>query len=131
MLEAKTISVSIGRPWRELYDEIWRPEAFSRWASGLAKSAIVRDGESWKAEGPEGPIRIRFTEYNAFGVMDHYVDVGSGPEIYVPMRIVGNEDGAEVVFTLFRQPGMSDAKFLEDAEWVQRDLRALQALFAK
>jgi hypothetical protein len=130
MLESKTMNVSINRPWRQLYDEIWRPKAFSRWASGLTKSAIIRDGEYWKAEGPEGPIRIRFTEYNPFGVMDHYVDVGSGPEIYVPMRIIPNGNGAQALLTLFRQPGMSDAQFLADAEWVQRDLRALQSLFA-
>jgi hypothetical protein len=68
------------------------------------------------------------SRFNPFGVMDHFVDVGSGPEIYVPLRVVANGNGAEVLLTIFRQPGMSDAKFLADMEWVQRDLRALRAL---
>jgi hypothetical protein len=88
------------------------------------------DGEWWTTEGPEGPIRIRFSEHNAFGVMDHYVDAGAGAEIYIPMRIVENGEGAEVLFTLFRQPGMSDEKFAADANWVEHDLRTLNGLIA-
>jgi hypothetical protein len=88
---------------------------------------MEEDGQFWKAQGPEGPIRIRFTDQNSFGVMDHYVDTGGGSEIYVPLRVVPNAEGAEVMLTLFRQPGMSDAKFLADIEWVQRDLLALRA----
>lgn len=128
MLEARTISVSIGRPWLDLYEAIWRPECFPNWASGLSKSSLQKDGIVWKAEGPEGEITIRFTDRNAFGVMDHYVDLGSGAEIYVPLRVIPNSGGAEVLLTLFRQPEMTEAKFLADVEWVQRDLVALKAV---
>jgi len=123
------MSISVDRPWRELYDAIWRPEIFPKWASGLSQSSIERDGDWWNAKGPDGRIRIRFTDHNLYGVMDHYVDVGSGSVIYVPMRVIPNGTGAEVLLTLFRQPGMSDAKFLADAEWVQCDLLALRSLF--
>ena len=128
MLEARTLSVSIDRPWSDVYEMVWRPEMFPRWASGLSQSSLERHGDAWRAEGPDGAVGIRFTDHNPFGVMDHFVDVGSGPEVYVPLRVVANGNGAEVLLTVFRQPGMSDAKFLADMEWVQRDLRALRAL---
>lgn len=128
MLEARTISISVDRAWKDLYESIWRPECFPRWASGLSGSSFEKDDDVWKAHGPQGPVRIRFTGHNPFGVMDHYVDVGSGQEIYVPLRVIPNSEGAEVLLTLFRQPGMSDEKFLADVEWVQRDLAALQAM---
>lgn len=131
MLESRTISITIDRPWRELYDAIWHPEAFPRWASGLSKSSLEKEGDHWMADGPEGRVKIRFTDHNAFGVMDHYVDTGAGPEIYVPLRIIANGDGAEVLLTLFRQPGVSDEQFATDAEWVSRDLAALRALMAQ
>jgi len=54
--------------------------------------------------------------------------LGDGSVIYVPLRVISNGDGAEVLLTLFRQPGMSDAKFAADAEWIGRDLRALKTL---
>ena len=126
MFEARTISVSIRRNWQELYEALWRPEQFPNWASGLGNSSLRKEGGEWHAAGPEGPIKIRFTGHNGFGVMDHWVDLGGGRVIYVPLRIVGNENGAEVLLTLFRQPEMSDGKFAEDAEWVRRDLSALR-----
>ncbi len=131
MLEARTISITIARHWEDVYEAIWRPEDFPRWASGLSASPLVREGDRWSAAGPEGPVRIRFTDRNAFGVMDHHVDTDVGLEMYVPMRIIPNGGGAEVLVTLFRQPGMSEAKFSADAEWVLRDLLTLKALVTR
>ncbi len=128
LLEARTIGIAVDRPWRDVYEAIWRPERFSIWASGLIKSSLEPAGDWWRAEGPAGPIRIRFTERNPFGVMDHTVDLGSGPEIYVPLRVIQNGTGAEVLLTLFRQPGMSETAFLTDLEWAQQDLLALRAM---
>jgi len=130
MLEPITISVSINRDWQDLYNAIWRPEAFQSWASGLADSTLEEYGDHWKAHGPEGSVTIRFTGHNQFGVMDDYVRLSSGEEIYVPLRVFQNAAGAEVAFTLFRQPGMSDEKFESDAAWVRRDLAALVAQFS-
>ena len=45
MHEARTVSVSIARPWEEVYEAIWRPEDFPKWASGLSASPLVRDGD--------------------------------------------------------------------------------------
>lgn len=131
MLESRTISITINRNWNDIYEAFWRPENFKKWASGLSKSSLTKDGDTWKAEGPEGSVRIRFTGHNDFGVMDHYVIASNGSEIYVPLRIIQNGDGAEVLLTLFRQQDMSDAKFIADAEWVERDMLTLKALAAK
>ena len=128
MLHAKTISTFVGRGWREVYDAFWQPENFPKWASGLSKSGLLKEGGSWKAQGAEGPITITFTDYNAFGVMDHWVDLGHGGQVYVPLRVVANGSGAEVLLTLFRQPHMSDEQFEQDVEWVTRDLASLKAL---
>ena len=130
MLDVLTITVSIDRDWQDLYNAIWRPEAFPSWASGLANSTLEECGDHWKAHGPEGSVSIRFTTHNQFGVMDHYVCLSSGDEIYVPLRVFQNGAGAEVAFTLFRQPGMSASKFEADAAWVRHDLAALSARFS-
>jgi hypothetical protein len=128
MLPARTFSISIRHEWRAVYERIWRPDCFARWASGLAQSELREEGEQWLANGPDGPIHIRFTPHNAFGVMDHYVDTGCGEEVHVPLRVVQNGDGTEVLITLFRQPGMDEDRFAADIKWVDRDLKALKAL---
>lgn len=126
MLPARTYSISIARDWRELYEAIWRPEIFPKWASGLTDSELRPDGASWIADGPDGAIRVRFTPHNELGVMDHVIDTGDNQHVHIPLRIVPNGDGAEVMLTLFRQPGMSDEVFARDAKWITRDLRRLR-----
>jgi hypothetical protein len=60
------------------------------------------------ADTPEGPVKIRFTERNDFGILDHHVVVRPGVDIYIPMRVIANGTGSEVIFTLFRLPDMTD-----------------------
>src|SRR5574341_1056014 len=119
--ESRMISIRINRPADVVYDFMSVPENFPKWASGLGKSLTKIDGE-WIAETLQGPVKIRFTERNAFGVLDHYVMPRPGLEIYIPMRVISNGAGSEVLFTLFRLLGMSEEKFTDDAEWVIRDL---------
>lgn len=128
MLPARTYSVSINQDWRALYETIWRPEYFPKWAGGLSESALIQDGETWLAEGPDAPIRITFTPQNDYGVMDHWVDTGDGNAVHVPLRVVQNGDGAEVMLTLYRQPDMDDERFSADSKWVVADLRKLKRL---
>lgn len=130
MLEARTLSITVARDWRALYEALWQPESFPFWASGLSTSPLEPDGDAWKAQGPEGPIRIRFTGHNAFGVMDHWVELPNGRVVHVPMRVVANGEGAEVMLTLYRQPGMSEDAFRRDQDWVRRDLQHLRERFA-
>jgi hypothetical protein len=128
MLPARTYSVSINHNWQALYEWIWRPDFFPKWASGLAESDFRREDDQWLAQGPDGPIRIRFTPHNAHGVMDHSVEFRDGKMVDIPLRVVRNGDGAEVMLTLFRQPDMDDERFAADAKWINRDLRALKLL---
>jgi hypothetical protein len=128
MPDVRQICVSVRCGWQALYERFWRPESFPLWASGLSDSGLEQAGEVWRAQGPEGPVTIRFTPHNPFGVMDHWVDLGAGREIYMPLRVIGNGDGCLVTLTLFRQPEMTDETFAADAAWVARDLQTLKGL---
>ena len=125
--EARRISVAIERSASEAYDFLSRPENFAKWASGLAGS-LRKAGEDWIAETPEGRATVRFSERNAYGVLDHAVTLPHGTTVYVPLRVVPAGGGCELVLTLFRRPGMSDEKFAADAEWVMRDLGAAKRI---
>ena len=128
---SRTISVSIDRDWREVYDFASVPQNFPRWAAGLG-TRFERSGEEWTAQDPDGrPIRIRFSRPNEFGVLDHVVIAEGGAENRNAMRVVANGTGAEVMFTLLRTPGMTEDAFAADAAAVERDLNALKALLER
>jgi hypothetical protein len=125
--ESRTLSVSINRPPDEVYSFVFNPENLPEWAKGLCKSIRKTNGQ-WIADTPQGPMRVRFAERNRFGVLDHYVNPAPGVEVYVPMRVLSNGTGSEVMFTLFRLPKMSDDKYAEDTGLVQQDLRTLKSV---
>jgi hypothetical protein len=98
-----------------------------RWAAGLGGSIKNVNGD-WIAESPMGRIKVKFAEKNKFGILDHEVTLPSGAKFYNPMRVFPNNDGSELIFTLYRQPEMSDQMFAQDAEAVTRDLEKLKTL---
>jgi hypothetical protein len=130
LLESKTISVSIGRDPREVYEFVSDPANLPEWAAGLG-SSIEEINEEGNASTRQGTAKIRFVDRNNFGVLDHYVTPTPGAEVYVPMRVVPNADGAELLFTLFRLPGVTDEKFEQDKTLVLTDLMALKHLLER
>lgn len=129
-VETRTVSVRIERPFAEVYDFLVRPENWNQWATGLGKS-IHKTPMGWVAETDQGESNVRFTPRNSFGVVDHYVMRRSGPEVYVPMRLIANGEGCELLFTLFREVKMSDEQYDRDMEFVKKDLNALKAVVEK
>lgn len=71
-------------------------------------------------------MNVRFAPPNDFGILDHYLKPNPNIEVFVPMRVVANGAGSEMIFTLFQQPGMSDGNFAKDMEMVKQDLQTLK-----
>lgn len=124
-LTSRTLQVSISRPPVEVYDFVADPENLPKWARGLCRS-IRRSEAGWIVGTAQGEINIRFAEKNSLGVLDHYVTSAPGLEIYMPMRVVANGAGSEIIFTLFLHPGVSADNFAEDIGLVERDLETLK-----
>lgn len=128
MQAVEHISVYIDRPTAEVYRFASNPANLPRWAAGLAKAAVTQEGNEWVAEAPFGRVRIAFAPVNPFGVMDHDVTLESGIVVHNPMRVVAHGPGSEIIFTLFRQPGMTDERFRADKAAIENDLRTLKTL---
>lgn len=126
LLPVRHISVGIERPPARVGAYLAEPANFAFWATGLGSTLRPVDQGEWLAEGPSGPMRIRFSEANSYGVADHVLLLPGGGEIVAPLRVLANGDGSEVVFSLFRRPAMDEAEFERDAEWVRNDLLRLK-----
>lgn len=128
VLTSRTISISIDRSPSDVYEFVRVPANLPRWASGLGGTVTDRDGE-WVIDVPgAGPATIRFAPANDYGVLDHDVVLTSGEATYIPMRVVPNGSGSELLFTLFQRRNVSDRGFARDAAWVTRDLESLREL---
>lgn len=129
-VESRVIAVRIDRPFDHVYGFLVDPANWNQWAFGLGKN-IRRSGNGWIADSDGGVSRVEFTPRNRFGVVDHTVIRSSGQRVYVPMRLIANGTGCELLFTLFREPNASDAQFASDSAFVERDLEGLKKILEK
>lgn len=127
-MPARIIHVSIERDWRDVARFVLDPENMAQWAAGLG-AGFERKDDHWVVDGgPIGEIEVRFAPANDLGVADHEVTMPDGTRVQNALRIVPNGDGAEVMFTLLRQPAMSDANLEADADHVRKDLEKLKSI---
>jgi hypothetical protein len=125
--ESRHISVWVGRAAGDVYGYAADPRHLPEWAPGLGSAVEQVDGR-WYVETPMGQAGFAFAPRNEFGVLDHDVTLPSGEVVYNPMRVIPGDGGCEVVFTLRRQPGMSDDDFARDAGLVAADLARLKRI---
>ncbi|HEX5117577.1 MAG TPA: SRPBCC family protein [Pseudonocardiaceae bacterium] len=128
--QSRHVSTTIDRPAGDVYDYASNPANLPAWAPGLTNSVELVDGR-WTAESPMGRIVIAVAPRNEFGVLDHDVTVASGETFHNPMRVIGNGEGCDVVFTVRRQAGMTDDEFARDAGLVQADLERLKQVMER
>jgi len=129
-IESRTLSVRIDQPFAKVYEFLVDPANWNSWAFGLGKSLRQSVG-GWIADSDGGTVKVRFTARNPYGVLDHTVIRPSGTQVHVPMRLITNGRGCELLFTLFREPDITDERYNGDAKFVQSDLSRLKQLLEK
>nr|AGU11998.1 hypothetical protein [uncultured organism] len=120
------ISVSINRKPQEVYTYAANPENLPKWAAGLAGAKIHREGDIWISDSPMGKVKIKFAAKNDFGVLDHDVTIPTGETTHNAFRVIPNNDGSEVVFSIVRNAKMSDEEFKKDTAQIKKDLEKLK-----
>ena len=128
--EVRYLSITIERAAEAVYAFASNPENLPLWAAGLGQG-VKRVGEDWVVLTGQDTVGLHFTPPNEYGVLDHTVVLADGTEIYVPMRVMPNGQGSEVMLCLFRQPDMDDATFARDAGLMQTDLETLKGLLER
>jgi hypothetical protein len=124
------VSEHIDRPADAVYACVANPANLAHWAPGLGHSVAEVDGQ-WFVDTPAERVRLAFAPRNDLGVLDHYLTFSSGEVVYAPMRVIADGSDSEVVFTVRRRPGMTDAEFKADGDAVAADLTLLKHLLEK
>jgi hypothetical protein len=129
MMKSRTITVSIERSPEHVVAFVSNPEHLPAWLTFI--TGVRREGNRWWGEMADGLLGFEFVPPNAFGILDHRVTLSDGREVVNPMRVVPNQTGSEVIFTLFQLHGMSDEEFARDAITVETDLRMLKQVLER
>ena len=126
--ESVHVATAIDRPAGDVYDYVADPRHLSNWAAGLAERDLELVDGRWVADSPMGRVVVAFVPPNDHGVLDHDVTLPDGTTVRNPLRVIANGDGCDVVFTVHRRAGMTDAEFAADVAAVTADLETLREL---
>jgi hypothetical protein len=127
-MESRHVSIWIQAAPDAVYEFAADPQTWPKWAAGLAKGGLHQTADGWVADSPMGQVTVEFAPPNEFGVLDHVVRLPSGEAVYNPLRVIPGGPGCEVLFTVRRRAGMTDAEFASDVAAVAADLEALRRL---
>lgn len=128
-MESRHLSVGINRSAADVYRYAADPRHLPYWAAGLARGTVTQVGDSWVVQSPMGEVSVQFAPANDLGVLDHVVTVPGRDPVFNPLRVVpAGPQWCEVVFSLRRQPEMSDEDYESDAAAVSADLATLKRL---
>ena len=127
MTNSKTMNISIKCDPKTVYEFLSNLENLPKWAPSTFPSIRKVNGE-WLVDTPHGQNKVMLTEKNNFGILDHSVKLVSGAEVYVPMRVLRNGTGSEVLLTIFQTTELTDEAFIQDIKMVERDPNHLKTI---
>lgn len=97
-----------------------------KWAAGLSAGISEENGVVY-SESPLGKVKVTFAPGAELGIFDHDVTLPDGKTFHNPLRVLKNDQGSEVVFTLYRLPGVTDEEYEKDSATIAADLERLAA----
>ena len=129
--ETKTLTVSIDAPFRSVFDDLSDPITHPEWAVSFFHGRAERqeDGEI-VANVPRmgGPVRIKVNSHLTSGVVDVFLAPEGGEYgSPIPVRLLENETGVDVLWTLSRPPGIPDTAWTEGLSSMREELQNLKA----
>ncbi|WP_181781860.1 SRPBCC family protein [Pseudonocardia pini] len=128
MLPSTHVAVQVAAPAAAVYAFVTDPTNLPKWASGLADTEVVLREGRWISRSPMGEVEVSFVPRNEHGIADHDVTLPSGEVVANPIRILPNEEGCDVLFTVRRRPDMSAEDLARDVGLVRQDLETLARL---
>lgn len=128
MPQSRTITLHIEQPVEKVYAFCAEPANFPKWAVLASPRFEHQHGLVWLADTVMGERLIEFVPHNRFGVLDHAIYKPGEVPMFMPLRVVANGDGTDLIYTFFKRPGMSDEQLASTMEWIESDLWGLKSL---
>ncbi len=130
-MTTETLTVTIDASADAVSKDLANPATHPEWATDFfAGPATAGNDDTWTVNVPMmgGEVAMKVDADVANGRIDLYLaPLGApfGPPL--PVRVIPNGDGCDVLFTLARFPGQPDAAWSDGLASMQRELIALKS----
>ena len=125
-----TRAITIARPYAVVLTYLSDPTRYSEWAVEYFTSPVTAiDENTYRMQTTLGPMRFRISVDHAIGAVDLYITGVDQPFSYsLPIRVLNNQDGVDVLFTLAREDFLSDDRWVESLAMLERELVILKSI---
>lgn len=130
-MTTETVRITIDAPFDTVVSDLADPLTHPEWATEFFAGPVRSAGNGeYTVAVPRmgGDVRMTLDTDGAAGRIDLFLaplGASFGPPL--PIRVVPNGDGVDVLFTLARFPGQSDADWAEGLASMKRELDHLKA----
>ena len=133
MLDYRIIKIVIGRSYADAYSFLIDARNVSAWGGGDPGTAVTpMGGNDWQMQVDGNPLVLRYSPANPYGILDfHAFRPDETPRAPTPVRLYPNNQGAELNYTFFRRPELTDEQFASATEWLESDLLRLTSFLEK
>lgn len=129
-LETRTLTVTIDAPLQTVAEDLADPATHPIWATDFFASPATPLGEGEvRVDVPRmgGPSRMKISADIDQGRIDIYLAPNEGPfGPPLPVRLIPNGDGVDVLWTLARFPGLPEAAWETGLASMERELGRLR-----
>ena len=132
-LPIKTLTVTIDAPFADVAQDLATPQNHLEWATEFfSGEARPGNGDELIVYSPFMGVDARFrVEANLdHGIVDLYLAPGEAPYgTPLPVRLLHNGEGVDVLWTLTRFPGTPDERWQAGIASMERELQNLKQRF--
>lgn len=129
-LETRTLVVTIEAPFERVAEDLADPAAHPQWGTEFfAGAAEPQPDGSYRVTVPRlgGPARFKVDADLARGLIDLYLaPEGAAFGAPLPIRLLRNGSGVDVLWTLARPPHVPEPAWQEGLHSMERELKALK-----
>jgi len=130
--ESAVISITIDAPFAKVATDLADPYTHSEWATEFIAGPATPGPDDATVIVPVpamgGPTRYRVEADTERGIIDLYLAPGDAPfGPPLPVRLVANGDGVDVLWVLGRNPMMDDGAWSAAQASMARELEGLKA----
>lgn len=123
-----TRAVTIQRPFAVVAGYLSNPLTYSAWATKYFTGPVVEvDQDTYRVPTVAGERRLRVVMDVERGIFDIYLaPLDQAFSYALPVRVLANGDGADVLFTLTREPELTDSEWDESLLALEHELHEIK-----
>jgi hypothetical protein len=130
LLRSDTRSVFVDCDSQKAFKFVSSLDNLPKWEPSVC-TKVTKEGGQYLCDTPAGEHGIRAEANSSLGVIDRYLSLTRDEELMLPMRIIPNGSGCEVLSTIFHHSDISNDEYTRRVRLMEEELSSLKNILER